>query len=276
MSRSKALFLLVLTAVLWSIGGLFIKLIELNPIAIAGYRSGIAALVMLIYLRRLPRAQDRYKCLGIASYMLLVFCFVYATKMTTAANAILLQFTSPIWVAILSMIWLKEKVTKVDVLSIVTVLVGLSLFFVGKFESGHLIGDLIALVSGVALALLIVFMKKGSAGSGVDITALGNVAVFIVAMPSYTANLPTLNDWFYLLILGVFQIGISYILFTKAVSHVSALEAILVPVIEPLLNPVWVLLFTGERMSINAFIGGIIIIASVMLRSVYNNRVKRV
>lgn len=272
MSRKKAIIYLVITSILWSTGGLFIKLVDWNPMAIAGSRSGIAAIIMLIYLKKPVKVKGKYKVLGACSYTLLTILFVTANKLTTSANAILLQFTAPIWVALFSGWFLKEKVKKCDWIIIVIIMFGMTLFFVGDLDIGNMTGNIIALVSGVAMAGMIIFLKLQKEGSPVEMTLLGNIFVLIIAIPFFFLSVPNLESIIGLLILGVFQLGISYILFTAAVKHVSVIEAILIPIIEPLLNPVWVFVFTGEKLSIYSLIGGVIIISSVIFRSIYKHK----
>ena len=271
MTRNKALIFLILTAILWSTGGLFIKLVNLNPIAIAGIRSGIAALLMFLYIRRPIKLREinRYKWFGAISYALLVLLFVSANKLTTSANAILLQYTAPVWVVFFSWLFLKEKIRRSDIVSISVVLLGMSLFFLGDLSGGHLLGNIIALVSGIFMAAAILFIKHESANHPIEITLLGNLLTFILAIPFYFSQSITPTDLSGLLFLGVFQLGLSYILYTAAISHVSSLEAILIPILEPLLNPVWVLLFTGEIPGIPALIGGVIVIATLITRDLH-------
>lgn len=268
-NRKKAIGYLLVTSVLWSIGGLFIKLIDWNPMAIAGTRSGIAAVVMLCYIRK-PRLHiNKMLVLGAASYTMLVVLFVSANKLTTAANAILLQFTAPIWAALFSRWFLKEKIHKSDWISIVFVLGGLCLFFLEDLQGGHQAGNLIALLSGVAMAAMVIFMKLQKESTPVDMTLLGNVFTFVICLPFIFQSMPSLQSIAALLVLGIFQLGISYILYTKAILYVSAVEAILISVLEPLLNPLWVFWVTGELPGFYALFGGIIVLLAVVMRGIY-------
>ncbi len=274
MNRKKAILYLIITSILWSIGGLFIKLIDLNPIAISGYRSLIAGLFMLAYLGKSVQVKPRgtYKLLGACSYACLVILFVTANKMTTSANAILLQFTSPIWIALFSKWFLKKSIALVDWLLIMIIMFGMALFFMGDLNMGSMLGNIIAVLSGVAMASMVTCLKLQKQGSAVEVTLLGNFLVFIIAIPFILTKVANVQSIIGLLILGIFQLGISYILFTAAITHVSALEAILIPIIEPLLNPVWVYFVTGEQVSIYSFIGGMIILSSVVFRTIHKER----
>lgn len=274
MNRKKAVVFLVVTAFLWSIGGLFIKLVDWNPIAIAGARSGIGAVIMLLYLKKPLRSLKlgKIKLLGACSYASLLILFVTANKLTTSANAILLQFTAPIWVALFSGWFLKEKPTKSDWITIIIVLFGMTLFFIGDLKSGNIAGNFVALLSGIAMAGVIIFLKLQDESSPVEMTLIGNIFTFIIGLPFFFLSVPSLKSISGLLILGIFQLGIPYILYATAIKHVSAIEAILIPVIEPLLNPVWVFLFTKESPGIYTFIGGMIVIIAIITRGLYQQR----
>lgn len=271
-NRKKAMIYLIITSVLWSIGGLFIKLIDWNPLAIAGARSGIAAVIMLIYLKQPVKFSGKFKLLGSCSYASLLILFVTANKLTTSANAILLQFTAPIWVALFSSWFLKEKPQNSDWITIILVMFGMLLLFIGDLRSGNIVGNFVAILSGIAMAGMVIFLKLHVDGSPVEMTLIGNIIVFAIGFPFFFKSVPNLNSILGLLILGIFQLGISYILYATSIKYVSAIEAILIPIIEPLLNPIWVFLFTGESPGIYGIIGGAIVIASIITRSLYEER----
>ncbi|WDV45773.1 EamA family transporter [Clostridiaceae bacterium M8S5] len=275
MNRNKAIFYLVLASILWSIGGLFIKLIDWHPMAIASGRSAIASIVMLFYIKRPSKTVCKYKILGACAYAMLTILFVTANKFTTSANAILLQFTAPIWIALFSRCFLKEKILKSDWLTIIIVLLGMSLFFVGDLDRGNTLGNCIALLSGVAMAFVIIFLKLQKKSSPVEMTFWGNILVFIGGIPYFFASSVTTKTIIYIIILGVFQLGISYILYSVAIKYVSAIEAVLIPVIEPLLNPFWVFLITKEAPGKYALLGGFIVIITIIANSLYKQTRKK-
>lgn len=274
MNRNKAIFFLVIAAVLWSTGGLFIKLVDWNPLAIAGARSGIAAFIMLIYLRKPISKLNKVKFFGATSYAALVILFVVANKITTSANAILLQFTAPIWVALFSKWFLNESIKKSDWISIIAVMFGMTLFFLGDLKTGNMTGNFIAILSGIAMATFIILLKLQKEGSPVEMTLIGNVLTFAICIPFILMVTPSLKSILGILVLGIFQLGISYILYTTAVQYVSTIEAILIPIIEPLLNPVWVYLVTKESPGLYGFLGGSIIITSIILRELLQSMKK--
>ena len=263
--REKAIIYLAIAACLWSTGGLFIKLVDMNPIAIAGIRSGIAAVVMLIYLRKPVFHFDRINITGAFVYASLLLCFVGANKLTTSANAIFLQYTSPVWVILMAAIILKEKIRRSDCITVIAVLLGMALFFVGGFGGGTPLGNGIALVSGVFQAGLVIVTKMQKRGSAVEIALLGNILTLLISIPFIPHKIPDTTSILALLFLGIFQLGIPYIFYMLAIKKVTSVEALLIPVLEPLLNPVWVFLFTGEKVAITALFGGIIVISSILI-----------
>jgi len=273
----KAQLTIAFCALLWSTGGLLIKWINMSPIAIAGARSGIAGLVMFLYLIHNSTKKNRkasstlftptnnHQLIGAVVYAVMIISYVAANKMTTAANAILLQFTAPIWVALFSGWFLKEKVSRKDWIAVVITMMGILLFFKDNLEVGRILGSSLAVLSGICLAGVVILLKLDTSDSPVQMTFLGNMITFIICLPSLFLSNPNTLDLIYLIILGVFQLGISYILYNHAVKHVSAVEAILITIIEPLLNPIWVFLFTGESPGLFATLGGVIVLLTVLI-----------
>jgi EamA-like transporter family. len=270
--RIFAIVCVVLASLLWSTGGLLIKMVSWHPIAISGMRSGISSLVMLIFYfsvyKRLPRRPNKYVLMGAINYMFLVMLFVSANKLTTSANAILLQFTAPAWAMVIGAFFLKEKFSKKDVSTVIIVFLGMLLFFVGDLKSGSLIGNTLAVVSGISMALMIISLKRIQGRKPIEIVIWGNILTFFIAIPFYSGITLASANIIGVLLLGVFQLGLSYIFFTKGIENVSVLEGILIPVLEPLLNPFWVFLGTGEKPSVFAFIGGVIVLSAVVYHSI--------
>ncbi|KJS48541.1 DMT family transporter [Desulfosporosinus sp. BICA1-9] len=266
--RPRALLLLAVTATLWSLGGLLIKSVDTNPLAIAGSRSAIAVVLFLLVLKK-PKLTWSYAQIGAAlAYAATSILFVTATKTTTAANAVLLQFTAPIYVALFSAWLLKEKTKLLDWITIFLVMGGMVLFFLDNLSTKSILGNGIAAASGVSFALFIIFMRMQKDGSPLESVLLGNIITAAIGLPFLTQAVPDTSGWVYLMILGIVQLGIPYILFSKAIKHVTALEAILIPVIEPLLNPVWVFLLLGEAPGLLAMLGGFIVLLAVTVRCI--------
>ncbi|MBC7844992.1 MAG: EamA family transporter [Flavobacterium sp.] len=195
-----------------------------------------------------------------------VMLFVIANKMTTSANAILLQYTAPIYAAIFGWIFLREKVSLLDWGVIVFVIAGMGLFFMGDLTGGNMFGNILAIISGVTFAAQAIFLKLQKGVNAASSIVLGNFFTFILSIPFLFQKVPTATDVTALVLMGVFQLGLAYSLYSFAVTRLSALETILLPVIEPILNPVWVFMFIGEIPGKWSLIGGLIVITSVTLR----------
>jgi drug/metabolite transporter (DMT)-like permease len=266
--KPRAIIYLIVTALLWSSGGLLIKLVAWNPVAIAGTRSAIAALVIFAFRRKMKFNWGFAQLGGAFCYAGTVILFVTATKLTTAANAILLQYTAPIYVAILSYWFLMERITRSDLLTIAAAFGGMFLFFLDDLSAGGFWGNVVAIFSGVAFAGTVLFLRKQKQSSPLESVFLGNILTFLIGLPFILRSAPQAIGWLGLVLLGVFQLGFSYILYAEAIRHVTALEGILIPIIEPVLNPVWVFLLLGEKPGRWAVVGGIIILVSVTLRCV--------
>jgi drug/metabolite transporter (DMT)-like permease len=245
--RSRAILSLLLSAILWSSGGLFIKMVSWNPVAIAGFRSLIAMLVIAAYVRHPRFIWTLPQIGGAVAYAVTVTLFVIATKLTTAANAILLQYTAPVYVAFLSAWVLEERPQWFDWLTIGMVLGGMALFFLDYLGPGSLLGNVFAILSGISFASFVLFMRKQRNESPIETVILGNLFTGLIGLPFMFGSVPDARSWIGLVFLGVIQLGLSYVLYSKAIKHVTALEAILIPGIEPILNPIWVFLFLGER-----------------------------
>lgn len=260
--------LLVIVAVLlWSTSGVAIKLCHMEPWQIAGGRSLIAAATLWLLMpsaRRLPAWRNVWI---VGAYLTTVLCFSLATKITTAANAIFLQYTGPVYVLLLSPWVLGERARRSELYALPGFLVGLTLFFVGDLSPGQAVGNLLALLSGLAYALLVMGLRRAPE-DGPAAMVLGNVLAACVAAPfALRGPVPVAaTDWGLLLFLGVFQLGTAYALFSRAVKQVTALEASLLGYLEPVLNPIWVMLFAGERPGDWAILGGaIILLAAIAL-----------
>ncbi len=272
-THTRALFQLVAAAVLWSTSGALIKLVDWPPMPIAGVRSAIAAVVLAVAIGRPHFTWSLPQMAGAISYAVSVTLFVASMKWTTVANAIVLQYTAPIYVALLGAWLLGERVARFDYLAIVFALSGVALFFVDSLSPGATAGNLAALGSGFAFACLIVSLRSQRHGSPFESVLLGNLIVALVAIPFYSSPGPDGRGWLTLLFLGVFQLGLAHLLYASALKHVRALEGALVPMIEPILSPLWALLVIGERPGPFAILGGCLVLGTVTTRSLLARRV---
>ncbi len=274
--HTRAVGQLLAAALLWSFAGVLIKGIGWSPLAVAGGRGLIAALFLLATSRGLNFTWSRVQLGAAVAYVACTVSFVVANRLTTAANAILLQYTAPVWVALLGTWFLGERTTRADWWAILATFAGMGLFFADELRLTSVLGNLVGVFSGVCFAGVALLLRKQKAGSAVESIILGNLLAFVIGLP-FLAPAPALpaRGWLMLLVLGVVQLGLSYRLYSQAIRHVTALEAVLIPVVEPIFNPVWVLLFVGERPGPLALAGGVIVLGAVTLRAVASLRAAR-
>ena len=266
---------MALTAFLWSSAGLFIKVIDWNPFAIAGARSLVSSLVLLAWLRR-PKfhwsGAQIAAALTLTGTMLL---FVTANKTTTAANAILLQYIGPVFTAIIGAWILKERTRPEHWIAFAFVGAGMVLLFMDKLGGGRLLGNVLAVLSGLVFSFHFIFMRLQKDGSPLESTLLAHwltaaigigVALFLPA-PAFSWKAAGA-----IAVLGILQVGVAAILFAFAIQRIPAVFANLIAVIEPVFNPLWVFLALGEAPGFHAIIGGVIIVAAVAGASVVSAR----
>ncbi|KJF28422.1 membrane protein [Clostridium aceticum] len=267
-SQKTAVVYLLISAFLLSLGGVFIKSIHLHPFALAGFRSSIAAIFVWFMIEKPKFTWSKTQVLGGLAYAGMMLSFVTACKWTTAANAILLQYTAPIYVALFGFMFLKEKTTRLDWITVFCVFSGMTLFFVGDLQPQNIIGNLLAIVSGMSLAAMVLLLRKQKDESPFESLLIGNIFTAIIALPFMLRSTLVVTDFAGLLFLGVFQLGLSYLLYAAATKQVTAMETVLITVIEPIMNPVWVLLLIGETPGKWAFVGGAVVLIAVTMRCI--------
>ncbi|HEY0863015.1 MAG TPA: DMT family transporter [Lacunisphaera sp.] len=269
-AHRKAVGFLLLAALGWSLAGVLFKLVDWPPLAAAGGRGLVSAVFLIAVFGRRLRFTGSPLQLGTAFvYAGCTVLFAIANKMTTAANAILLQYTAPVWIALFGAWLLKERATRADWLTIAASFAGMALFLYEGLQLNNLAGIFVALASGVFFAAMIMLLRKQKDSSPIESIILGNLLGFLLSLPAmWTAGMPSTGSLTALVVLGVVQLGIPYLLYTRAIPHVTALEAALIPVIEPILNPVWVMLFIGERPSPLSLLGGVIVVGAVTWRAI--------
>jgi len=265
----KAIIQMLVCSAMWSIAGIFIKLIPWNPFAIAGFRCLIAGATTAVYMAaaKLKLIVDRKSVISGVMLCLTFLAFVTANKMTTAANAIVLQFTAPVFILIFSSVFYGAKLYKNDVIAVVFTLLGIALFFIDKLGPGYLLGNIVGICSGAFMAGMFVSVGNitdpSEKFSGI---LLGHIFTAIVGVPMLFIIPPESIDArsiVCILILGVVQLGIPYILLGAATRYCPPFACSLLSAVEPLLNPVWVLIFDGEKPGIFALAGAVIVIVSV-------------
>lgn len=275
MSRNRAIFEMLLCAALWSIAGIFIKLIPWNSIVIAGIRSLIAGAVMFVYMRykRIGFTADRRSMLGGLALCCTLTCFVAANKLTTAANSIVLQFTAPMFIVVFSVLFLKKKFSRSDVFAVVLTMLGISLFFFDQLTPGHLLGNCVAIVAGMAFAGYYMSLEGASESERMSAILMAHGLTFCVSIPFIALEPPELGaaPVICIFILGVVQLGIPYVLLGRASGSCPPLACSLLGAVEPLLNPVWVFIFDGEAPGMWALIGGVVVVVTITVWCVYGD-----
>lgn len=268
-AHSRSVGLLLAAALCWSLAGVLFKWVDWPPLAAAGGRGLIAAVFLLIAVGRSVRFTWSPLQLGTAlAYASCTVLFAVANKLTTAANAILLQYTAPAWIALLGYWLLGERATRADWLTIAAVFAGMGVFLYDGLRLDDLAGMLVAIASGLAFAVLVMLLRKQKDGSPIESVILGNALGFLIGLP-WIWSAPPLSgpSLAALLTLGIVQLGMAYLLYARAIKHVTALEAVLIPVIEPILNPVWVMLLVGEKPTALSLVGGLLVVSAVTWRA---------
>lgn len=268
-SQASPLFFVLAAALLWSTGGLFIKWVTLSGLELSFGRSLLAAITVAIFTRREGFGLNLVTALASLLYAALLLLFVLATKETTAANAIFLQYTAPVYLLIFEPLFYKEKFRSRDLIVVIFCVLGMSLFFVGKLRPQDVTGNLLALGSGFCFACYFLLLRhtKARAVNRASSVIYGNLLLVIIAAPAALKVLPHISkfDATGIVYLGVVQIGIAYTLFTLAMARgVRSLDAGIVGYVEPVLNPIWVFLAIGERPTSWAILGGAIIVVAVV------------
>ena len=278
--KQRAMLIMVLTACMWSIGGIFIKLISWNPFLIAGIRSVISGSIMAGYMWKIhiPFKLNRYSMLAGVGLGFSATLFTIANKLTTAANAIVLQYTAPVFILILSALFFHQKMKSKEVGVVFVTLIGMVLFFLDQLSPGNILGNIFGILAGVFLALMFVMVGQGGDDdstrmSGIliahTITMIIGIPVGVIATmygvgtSAMSVASPLGLEILYVVILGVFQLGIPYVLYGIASKDCPPLACSLIGMLEPMLNPVWVAIFAGEVPGMYALIGAIVIIATV-------------
>lgn len=307
----RGVFLICMAALCWSSAGLLIKIVELPPVQIAMYRSFIAGTFLIGYIlyqrRKSPFAFHITKWTVITGtcYVFTVSLFVIANKLTTSANAVFLQFTAPVYVILISYFILREKIYAVEIATVFICLGGMMLFFMEEEKSTALAGNIFGILSGVAFAFLQFSIKKTEMaaaaesaeqrdlravfnlafGNAMTVALLGITMALIYAASVSTSSSPlfsifgngfyiTRNDILGLLFLGVFQLGLGYLFFAKGAKYISSVEIAIYTLLEPILNPLWTFLGTGETPGFWAIVGGGLVLTAIVVNTLFRKNEK--
>lgn len=267
---------MVCCALCWSLGGVLVKLIPWNGFAIAGVRSLITGIVILIYMRvahvsmRLNR-----KTVAVAVTLAGTYCsFIISTKLTTAANAIVIQYTAPVLVLLYHAIFGKQRFRALDWITVLVSFGGVAVCFLDQIGGGSTLGNCIALIAGIFFAGTFITTGEASEAERLSGMMQGQILTALVGIPFFFATGAKLSllSVGCILLLGIFQLGLASILYSAALKTCSTVACSLIAVLEPLLNPIWVLLVTRETPGIAAVFGGLITVGMVTVWVVANDR----
>ena len=276
----KASLEMLLCATLWSIAGILFKLVPWNGFAVAGMRSLIAGLTIYVSMRLMGYRYVLNRRTLIAGFFsgCPYLCFTVSNKLTTSANAIVLQFTSPIFIIIYSAILFGKKPRKQDLAVVLFTLLGISLFFFDQLKPGYLLGNFVAIGAGMFMAGMYVAVGEIEEEERFSGILNGQALTFLAGLPFFIATKPAVTPAaiLALLALGVFQLGLSYVLYVKASKYCPPLACCLLGAVEPLLNPVWVFIFNGEKPGIFALIGAVVVIVSITVWSAFGQEKEQV
>ncbi|MCI8623096.1 MAG: EamA family transporter [Provencibacterium sp.] len=274
MQSNRGPLLLVFTAVLWSFAGIAVKFISWSPLTIACLRGLLAAAVIgMLNWRQFTRPTPTV-WLGALALFATSTVFILCNRLTTAANAIVLQYTAPVFVILLSALFLKMRPTRLDIFTVVLTFFGIVLFFIDHLGHGALLGDCLALGTGLSFGL--VFIANSMRGANPILSSfLGNLLSglllpFIFQDTAFRSAEPV--EWLVILLMGVFQMGLSYVLFSKGMELTPPVKASVICAIEPVLNPVWVFLLMGERPGVVAILGIVVVISTILFYNIASLR----
>ena len=269
MSHKKAIAITCFVALMWSLAGFNIKMIEWSPYAIAAGRSLVAVILLApMVLRKGFQKIDRYVIGGAICYAAFNYCFTTSTTLTSSAIAIMMQYTAPIYVALLSWLFLRERVGWADIISVGFVFLGMIFFFLDSNSGGSLKGNIVSIFNGITFAGISIFLRLQKDGNPALSMYLGNVISAVAGLPiMWNAGMPDTISLLFLLLAGLL-VAVSYTLYAKASTGLSALETVLIPIIDPVMNPVWVFLFLDERPGALTIVGAAVILVSVTIRVV--------
>ncbi|HZH32667.1 MAG TPA: EamA family transporter [Pyrinomonadaceae bacterium] len=279
-SAVSPIWFVVVAVLLWSTGGLFIKWSTLSDAELSGARALFAAATVMLLTRREGFGLNFTTAVASVFYAALLYLFVRATMQTTAANAIFLQYTAPVYILLAEPFFFKEKYRGADFIVVFFCLAGMSLFFVGQLRPQDVEGNLNALASGFCFAIFFLLLRHPRARevNRASSVIYGNLLLALVMLPAVVRGAEhfTLTNTAIAAYLGIVQLGIAYTLLTLGVARgVKSLDASVIGYIEPVLNPVWVFLFLGERPGRWALMGGAIIITAVASHTIWTARKKR-
>ena len=263
------ILLMLACALLWSANGLCIKLTPWNSMVLAGWRGFAGAITLFIAMKALKmkiNINARTILIGVC-VCATGFLYIIANRLTTAANAIVLQYTSPVWLVVLSMIFFGRKYRGIDYAAVLLTVGGIALFFLDQLAPGGTLGNIIAIIDGCSLGGAYLLMGESEGGNRLSGTLAGLVMMAVVGIPFTFVYPPevTAVSVVMVAVMGIFMLGLPYALYSVAINYCPPLGCVLISSIEIVLNPVWVWLGTGEMPDMFAMIGSAVILITVTL-----------
>ena len=274
-TKYRGPLLIAMTAVLWSSAGVLIKLVPWDAMTIVGLRSAFAAVVMAVYMRRPRITFTKPVVLGALSLSATMALFILANKLTTAANAIVLQYTSPIFVILISALLLKTRPKALDIAAVGIVFAGVMLFFFDQLKADALLGNILAVLSGLTFSG--VFIANRMPGAKPEQAMLLAYMINIVICTPFIATNVTFEavPWLAIALMGIFQLGLAYVLFSIGIKTTPPVTASLIAALEPLLSPIWVMMATGEKPGAFAIAGGVVVLITIVVYNMISTRRSR-
>jgi drug/metabolite transporter (DMT)-like permease len=269
LKNRRAPLFIIAASVCWSFGGLCIKLIPWGAMSIIGLRSALAALVFAAYRRSFKVKLNLGTVLAAACLSLTIMLYVFANKYTTAAAAILLQFSSPVFIILLNLVFYRTKPRRSEAVAVLATILGMVLFFADKLEPGGMFGNLLAVASGLTFAGVFVCNRREDVVPE-EAMFLGFLINAAIGLPfAYLQATPDPVAWGAVAFMGIVQVGLAYVFFSIGIKSTPALLACLITAFEPVFNPVWVALATGEVPGPLSIVGGTVIVATVLVYNIY-------
>ncbi|MCL2365963.1 MAG: DMT family transporter [Oscillospiraceae bacterium] len=263
---NKGSLCIVAAAICWSLGGLCFQFIPWNAMSIIGLRALLAAVVFAIFRKSVKVKLSKGNIMAALFLSVTTMLFVFANQLTTAAAAVMLQFTAPVFVLLIQFVFYKKRPRLGEILAVIVTLFGIVLFFADDLDTGHMLGNILAIISGLTFACIFVCNRRPDTQpeQSVMLGFLINAVLwtpFALFDPNITADIV---PWVFIVIMGVVQVGLAYVFFTVGIKRTPALLAILIVALEPVLNPIWVALFTPQRPGPFAILGGAVIVVTIV------------
>ncbi len=270
----RAVLFLIFATLIWSTSGLFIKLSTWHPLGLNAARSLLAAIVVWLGVGRPKIVLTRQLIIGASAFALTTITFTVANRLTTAANAIFLQYTAPVWVAIFGIWLLKEFPSRREWVMMALIFLGMGLFFQADLSSSGFLGNLISVLSGICLAMMLISLRAQRESGAAETLIVGNLIAFLVGFIWIPNNEVTLREGGIIFYLGVIQLGLPFLLLTQAIKTLTAVETVMIQSLEPILNPIWVAIIISEFPTPIAIVGGLLVLTAVLL-NVFQSEVAR-